>query len=163
MNTLIETLDGERWEFNGIEFTLNILRQTGELYLYKESTEFDFEEKREKRIQKELSIINKDNLSELELYGVRVLINEPVIYNNSLEMILLEQIQSECYFFRNHENDLFMTKNVPLNEYKKELSTETLSNSRSIDCIQLDSELFPFIKSKGHAFSWTELNSLPIE
>lgn len=25
MNTLIETLDGERWEFNGIEFTLNIL------------------------------------------------------------------------------------------------------------------------------------------
>ena len=54
-----------------------------------------------------------------------------------------------------------MSKNVPLQEYKKELSTETINDSSLIECIQLDSELFPFIKAKGHAFSITELNSLP--
>ena len=146
----LEELKGYEWEYHGKKFLL-----TGQDYLVLKQTDtFDNEGL---LCCISLRFIGLENLTELEFYGLKVILNE----KPKLTREEKEYIEAEWYIARDKDNKLFLYHIHPnRNEEYEEWEPSIGSRACAID---INRTLFPFITwESGKAWSKSELMELEV-
>ena len=146
----LEELKGYEWEYHGKKFLL-----TGQDYLVLKQTDtFDNEGL---LCCISLRFIGLENLTELEFYGLKVILNEK-------PKVTVEEkafLEKEMYVAREQNGMLYAYFGKPTQ--KKVRDRWELWESDASDCIQIDKNLFPFITwESGKAWSKSELMELEV-
>ena len=146
----LEELKGYEWEYHGKKFLL-----TGQDYLVLKQTDtFDNEGL---LCCISLRFIGLENLTELEFYGLKVILNEK-------PKVTVEEkafLEKEMYVAREQNGMLYAYFGKPTQ--KKVRDRWELWESDASDCIQIDKNLFPFITwESGKAWSKAELLELEV-
>ena len=148
----LEDLNGFEWEYQGKEFFFRIYTLADEYTLALAIKKFkDYKTGEEE--EKNLIHFSLRNLTELEFYGLKVVLNEkPKLMRKEQE-----RISRESYFARDMNGNLY--------EYldKPRQSKEFGRWQTNYAFIQINPDLFPFITwESGKAWSKSELMELEV-
>ena len=151
----LEDLNGFEWEYQGKEFFFRIYTLVDEYTLALAIKKFkDYKTGEEE--EKNLIHFSLRNLTELEFYGLKVVLNEKPKLTRE-ERDFLERIKSEFYLARDKSIDLYLSSGKPY-------SVTGYNHWRSGGInLKIDIELFPFITwESGKAWSKAELMELEV-
>ena len=150
----LEELEGYEWEYKGKKFLLLDAVAFDDMLTLVEKNYIDVDGYMSEKRYRSFSL---KNLTELEFYGLKVILNE----KPKLTREERKYIESEWYIARDKDNKLFLYHIHPnRNEEYEEWEPSVGSRTCVID---INRTLFPFITwESGKAWSKTELMELEV-
>ena len=146
----LEDSKGYKWTYNGKDFILNCCND-GWILIQKNCIDFKGEVR-----NFPLMTITLKNLTELEFYGLKVILNEKPKLTSG-EKYIIECIDGEIWLARNKDGSIMMFSENP------EVFKMTWSVDIEHSLIPLNPELFKFITwESGKAWSRAELMELEV-
>ena len=151
----LEDLNGFEWEYQGKEFFFRIYTLVDEYTLALAIKKFkDYKTGEEE--EKNLIHFSLRNLTELEFYGLKVILNEKPMLTRK-EWDILECMDEDIWIARNKDGTIVAFTGIP------EVDKMQWAVSIPYSAISLRPEMFPFITwESGKAWSKSELMELEV-